>query len=183
MNLTRQDFVELVRRANGGDQDATSLLRQMLDGAPELWQQLGDMAAHAEASLLTLVAGADRLTRESVVRKLQSLRVELGGPAPSTLERMAIDRVVIAWLMVQYTDTLMGSTATATAARANQIVKWQDQTARRYNAAVKALLDVRRLLPQASRSGGSPTPGPSNRPALRVVGELESYAKQAPTGT
>lgn len=183
MNLTRHEFADLVRRANGGDQDATSLLRQTLDATPELWQQLGDLAAHAEASLLTLVAGNDLLARESIGRKLQSLRDELGGSSPSLLERMAIDRVVISWLGVQHVDMLVGSTGTATAARANQIMKWRDQAARRFNASMKALLDVRRLLPQVSRSDGSPTPGPSNRPALRVVGELGSYAKQAPTGT
>lgn len=183
MNLTRQDFVELVRRANGGDQDATSQLRQTLDASPELWQQLGDLAAHAEASLLTLVAGNDLLARESIARKLNALREELSGPSPPLLERMAIDRVVIAWLMIQFVDTLIGGTATAPVAKTNVIMRWQDLAGRRYAAAVKALLDVRRLLSQASRSGGSPTPGPSNRPALRVVGELESYAKQAPTGT
>jgi len=183
MNLSRHEFADLVRRANAGDANATTYLHRMLDEHPEIWQQLGDLAVHAEASLLTLVAGTDQLARASISRKLQALREELSGPSPSLLVRMAVDRVVIAWLMIQYVDTLMGSTATAPAAKTNVIMRWQDQAGRRYSAAVKALIDVRRLLPQVSRFDGSPTPGPDKRPALKLVGDVEGYRKQAATGT
>lgn len=177
---TREEFADLVRRANGGDKGAIEELRWTLDANPDVWRQVGDLSVHAESALLTLVAGSDLLARESITRQLQAMRSELGGSSP--LERLAVDRVVISWLQLQYAEIQFGGSSQAAPKHASQIVRWLDQAGRRYNAAVRSLLDIRRLMPAASQGGGPRGTGEQPWTGLRVVGGAEA-AKPRATGT
>jgi len=176
---TREEFGALVQAANNGDAKAQSRLRSVLEENPVIWQQLGDLAQHAEKALLMLVAGPDALARESIARKLQELRDELTSPSPTALERLAVDRIVTLHLQLQYVDTLFGGSLEASAKQRNQVVRWQDQVNRRYNLAVKSLLDIRRLSPYKSK----PVEPASSRPELRVFGADVDAAPKTATGT
>lgn len=181
--LSREEFAELVSRANQGEPEAVIELRWLLDERPEIWQQIGDLSLHAEEALLTLVAGSDLLARESIARKLRSLRDELVGPSPTPLEQLAVDRIAICWLQVQYADTLFGGTHQAASKRTAMTIRWLDQAARRYNAAVRSLLDIRRLLPAATHGQGPPGRKTTLRPKLRVFGAGERMEHRTGTGT
>src|SRR3954470_106493 len=85
---------ELVRRAQQGDQSVLPELRRALDVDPSIWQQYGDLALLTEAAWLRLVAGPDLLLHESLRRKLDELRAELGAPAASPLGRLLIERII-----------------------------------------------------------------------------------------
>jgi hypothetical protein len=93
----------LLARAGGGDQAALPRLRALLDET-EMWRRLGDLAAHAELTWIRHVSGTDLALREMLARKLGALKAELGGPAPSPLERLMIDRIAINWLIVGHAD-------------------------------------------------------------------------------
>jgi len=136
----------IVEQANGGDQAALALLRELLDGHPEIWQRVGDMARHAELLLIQLIAGEDKLMGESLQRKLAELKAQLGGSNPSPFEKLAIERVVATWLQLQHIDALVAK-AIPGSKPANYLLKRQGQTDRAYNTALKALATIRRLLP------------------------------------
>ena len=98
---TREGFERLVRKANEGNQRAQGLLRKVLDACPEIWQRVGNLAEHAELSLIRLIAKEEWLLTESIRRKAEHMRKELAGPNPTPLDAMAIERVVACWLQLQ----------------------------------------------------------------------------------
>lgn len=176
---TREEFGALVQAANNGDAKAQGRLRSVLEENPVIWQQVGDLAQHAERALLMLVAGPDQLARESTARKLQELRDDLSGTNPTALERLAVDRIVALHLQLQYVDTLFAGSLESSPKHRNQVVRWQDQVNRRYNLAVKSLLDIRRLSPSTAK----PLEAISSRPELRVFGAGVDTTPKSATGT
>jgi hypothetical protein len=74
----------LIARAEQGDLSALPALRALLDGRPDIWHYVGDLAAQAQAAMVELVAGDNLLVRESVDRKLGAMKTELAVPSPGT---------------------------------------------------------------------------------------------------
>ena len=97
---------ELVSRAKSGDRTVLPQLRVYLDDHPEIWTEVGDLALHAQAqeSWLQLIAGPDLVMEESMRRKMDEMRGELGIEAASNIEKLLIERVVACWLQVHYAD-------------------------------------------------------------------------------
>ena len=87
----------LLQRAQAGDPAVLSELRELLGSRPELWRRLGDLAGHVEEVLVGLAAGRSLLARESVRRRMDELRAELAGPAPSPVEKLLVGRAVVCW--------------------------------------------------------------------------------------
>src|SRR3954454_18710095 len=108
-----QELQRLLAQAHEGDLAVLPELRAALDRQPELWKQVGDLAAHAELAMLRLVAGNDLFALEAMKRRLAELKAELAGPSPSVLERLLVDRVGVCWLQVHYLDlaALSGTSA------------------------------------------------------------------------
>jgi hypothetical protein len=138
----------VLARAGGGDQAALPRLRALLDETG-LWRRLGDLAAHAEMTWIGHVSGTDLALKEMLARKLGALKVEVGGPAPSPLERLLIDRIAVNWLMVSHADLEAAGTNDGDPRRADLAMKRQTQAMQRYATAIKALAAIRRLLPPA----------------------------------
>jgi hypothetical protein len=140
-----EDLQPLVQRAHQGDATALASLRQLLANRPELWQRFGDLAWHAEEALLQLAAGPSLLAKEALQRRMAELREELAGPAPTPVEKMLVDRVVLGWAEVHLADldALQGDKAGPRAAHA---LKRQNAAQKRYLAALKQLTQVRKLL-------------------------------------
>jgi hypothetical protein len=134
----------LFRRAQLGDQAALPTLRAALDSNPEFWEQYGDLALQAEAALGVLVAGTNLLLGESLKRKLQALKGELG--AASAVERLLVEQVTITWQQTHYFNTLMAQAGAASPARLKVLQGLQDGAQRRHLGALKALVTVRKLL-------------------------------------
>jgi hypothetical protein len=120
------------------------------------------LAAHAELTWIGHVSGTDLGLREMLARKPGALKAELGGPAPSPLERLLVDRIAINWLMVGHADLEAAGTKDGDPRRADLALKRQTQAELRYATAIKALAAIRRLLPTTSSPTGA---GPAARPA------------------
>src|SRR5262249_30699602 len=101
---SREELAFLLRRAEQGDQAVLPELRKLLSDTPALWEGYGDLAAQAEASLITLAAGANLLLAESLLHKTEAMKAELAGPEASPLERLLAGRVVMCWLQTSYFD-------------------------------------------------------------------------------
>lgn len=145
---------ELVTRAKSGDRTVLPQLREYLDEHPEIWTEVGDLALHAQESWLALMAGQDLVLEESVRRKMDELRGELGSEAASKVEKLLIERVVACWLQVHYADAAYaqakGPAATASVRR--EMMQRQSSAQHRYLTSLKQLAIVRKLL----KSGPSP---------------------------
>jgi hypothetical protein len=78
------DFRNLAQQANEGDKGAFTQLKSVLDANPDVWQRVGDLAAHARMSLIRMIAADDKLLHESIDHKASAMEAELLGPSPLT---------------------------------------------------------------------------------------------------
>jgi hypothetical protein len=96
-------IVELIRRAEAGDEGALPGLRALFEGdrGEILVEEFGgDMARTAERSMVARAAGTNLVMREALHSKLAALRAELAGPDPTPIERLLADRAALCWLAV-----------------------------------------------------------------------------------
>lgn len=159
-------LAELVARARSGDRDVLPELRAFLDARPDVWREVGDLAAHALEAWVGVVAGPDLVLAESVRRRIDGLRAELSGPSPTPLEELLVERVLACWLQVSHADAAAAQARGphATGAVRAELLRRQESGQRRYLAAVKQLAVVRRLRLPATPPAGS------TRSALRLAG-------------
>ena len=92
--------MELVKSERRGDPSALAVIKGFLK-YPGLADSLGgDLAAKAQSLLIETAAGDDLVLQAAVAQKASDLRAELGGLAPSAVERLLVERVVTGWLLL-----------------------------------------------------------------------------------
>jgi hypothetical protein len=153
----------LVTAAKYGDDNAIIQIRKCLDKHPEIWQRVGDLAAHAESLLIEIIADGNAMVVESMEREVRRLKTELSEGEPGPLERLTIQRIVACWLNCQYVDRATLA-ADAAGSRATAWGKRQEAAERRYQLAIKSLDMVRRLRPRATLRA-EPKPAETTLPA------------------
>ncbi|MCH7686755.1 MAG: hypothetical protein IH899_08755, partial [Planctomycetes bacterium] len=151
----KDQFRELVDKANEGDDEALTQMRKVLDGHPMIWEQVGDLAAHARLTLIRMISGSDKLLFESLTRKALEMEAELLGQSPSLMERLAVERVVSCWMQMQHADT-KSVAAAENLAQARYWSQRQDQAHRRYTAALKQLTTIRQFVPSNAQASAEP---------------------------
>jgi hypothetical protein len=145
-DAAHDELAALLKRAEQGDRSVVPAMQRALDENPAIWRHYGDLAAQAEAALVTLAAGANLLLADSLMRKLEEMRRELIGETTSPLEALLVRRVTATWLQVSYYDGLRAQAAGAGEARLKMLQLQQDAAHRRHLTAVKTLATVRKLL-------------------------------------
>lgn len=113
--------------------------------APHFLEACGNLAAHVERTLVDKVSGKDLAVREGLLGKLDSLRVELAGPAPAPLERLVAERIVTCWLHLHHLERIYASKDSMSLELGIYFQRSIDRAQKRYLAAIKALAVVRRL--------------------------------------
>jgi hypothetical protein len=146
--ILEQRLRELARRVEQGDPAARDELRQALDEHPQVWEIHANLALQAQEAWLGLAAGPDRLLREALRRNVEQLQAELAGPEPTPAEKLLVGRAAALWVQVHHADLASaqarGTPAPAAALRELQLR--QESAERRFQAAVKQLAVVRKLL-------------------------------------
>jgi hypothetical protein len=137
----------LVDEAKAGNPDALPELRGILDEFPEIWRHYGDLAKHTENKWIDLIAGDDACLRESVQRTCTELRTKLIEAGDSPLERLLIDRIIVSQLMVSFFDCAVAVAIDAPESRTRFLHQQLDRAQKRHIEAMKALTEVRKLLP------------------------------------
>ena len=141
---------ELVAEAKSGNPEGLPQIRQILKTYPALARHYGDLSGHVESKWITRLAGDNACVKESIVIRVDELRSELLGNDPSPLERLLVERIVTSWLMVRYFDTaLVIATQGIPATQARFMDEQLQRAQRRHTGAIKALAEVRKLLPAA----------------------------------
>jgi hypothetical protein len=130
----------------------------VLDQQPQIWQKIGDMGTHALQSLYRLISGGDKLVTESLERRTAELRRQLEGPAPTPLERLAVQRVVICMLEVEYATTAYPEPHGKSLGQQRHILRYKDSAQRRFDTSMKSLLLVRSLLLAKDRQATGAAP-------------------------
>lgn len=152
---SQQELQRLVAEANTGDEQARARLHEYLDQWPEISRRLGDLAQHVQLSLIGKIAGGNSLLYESITRGLNGLRAELVGDGCSPLEKLAIERVLAAWLHLQSVDISYPSCDELPTTTARFVLQLRESSQRRFDAATKSLATLRKLLsetPAAKRA-------------------------------
>ena len=101
---SREDFEALAVAANSGKAGAVDELREVLRQNPEVWEAIGDLGQHAEDALIHAVSGGNVLVRESLANTCDSMMLELAGPNPNLVKKLAAHRIVMAWLETEFAD-------------------------------------------------------------------------------
>ena len=158
---THEQFAAPNKAANAGDAAALANLRELLDNHATIWQQVGDLSAHAEHALVNLIAGGNQLLAESLYRGISDLKAQLGPTGPANkLDELAVGRVVATWLHLQHIEQQLIHAPPASREAAH-LLKWQAQTSRQFDAAVKSLTTLRQLVPRPAVAAKHPPRGDS----------------------
>jgi hypothetical protein len=126
-----------------GDRTVLPALRALLTTRPELWTHLQTVGSRVERDWITVLAGNDLVAQEVLTQQLQALKVELGGPNPTPLEQLLIERIGICWLQVHQADIWAAQHVTHQTSWSDHR---QDRAQARFLAAIKSLAQVRKLL-------------------------------------
>jgi hypothetical protein len=139
-------LAKLLERARKGDEAVLPVVRKMLE-LPETVDNLGgNLAWQSEQSLIRAAAGDNLLAREAMARKVELLRAELAGPAPSPVERLLVERVAACWLQLHYAETLIAQQAqNFSLVQAEYHDRRRERAHKCYLSAIKALALVRKL--------------------------------------
>jgi hypothetical protein len=147
--LTRAHAIrELADRANRGSEEALARLRRLFDDCPEIWEQVGDLARHAELAWLDLVADEDRLIHESVKRHIAKMKDRLAGPHPTPMEQLLVNQAVACYLAVQHAETSLSAPGSCSPAQAAMRLRRAESAQRRYLSTLKTLARLRATVPQ-----------------------------------
>jgi hypothetical protein len=125
------------------------LLFETAESVPALIEKLGGRLAMRVQEQLIERLTQDHIVREAVRREAEIMRQSLEGEQPTAIERLVVERIVIAWLNLTrldslhnvYADDLENSEVAAHVARMRHTAN------RDYPASLKALALIRRATP------------------------------------
>ena len=142
-----EEIAEIFKRAEQGDEKALAVMREV-DGISSLCNAYGDIGRMAEDSLVNVFT-KNPLVKEALRFKLNALRKEILGPDPSPLEDLLARRIAACWLHLHHLETIYAQNIENNGLSGRWSESMQrsiDRAQRRYLAAIKALVQVRRLL-------------------------------------
>jgi hypothetical protein len=139
------ELLALARRAEGGDRTALPALRERRADPRTPGLLGGDLARLAQLTRIDKFSGTNRLVREALARKLDLLRAELSGPAPTPLEGLLVERVMACWLHLHHLEVTYALMEGRSLGPRAYYRRSLSAARRRYPAAAKALALVRKL--------------------------------------
>lgn len=137
---------KILARAAKGDESTLPVIWRMLHvGNSAVDMMGGNLAQQLEHSLVKEAAGENLHFREALLRKLELLRAELAGPAPSIIERLLAARAVTCWLVLHEAEVRYAQAGSMSLALADFRQRRIDRAHRRYLSALKTLALVRKM--------------------------------------
>jgi hypothetical protein len=141
------------RAARGEPEDKQALRKALKEASGEVVEQVADHARRGQRFLANTLAAGEPLEQEAILERLDRLRAEISGPAPSALESLLVERIASTLLLVELLEAL-----TAAQLQTGDKIKrssprflrfylsWLESAHRRHLAAIKALVQVRKML-------------------------------------
>jgi hypothetical protein len=138
----------VVEKAQDGDEEALSKVKEIFKEAPSMARIFADLAGEAERSLVKRLTGGDPVVREALPVRLEAMRKALTGADPSILERLLAERIVACWLQVQYAEIIYAQNlGSMNITQSEYHQRRLDKLHRRYLSAIKELGQIRNLGP------------------------------------
>ena len=134
-----------IRKAEAGNAAALDDVKALLarTGTADILH--GNVAREALRTLVAKHAGKNPVVKEAVTRKLDEMRTELSGPAPSPLEKLLVERVLATWLHLHYLESQYAGRDSMPLTLATYYERSITSAQKRYVGAIKGLADVRKL--------------------------------------
>jgi hypothetical protein len=146
-----QETRALLQRAGKGDESAREAVRSLLadgDRGRDLVESFGSPAKWLVRSIVAKAAGRDLTVQEAALQKLDAVRTELEGPNPTPMERLLAERISICWFVANwYEDAFIESIKGMSIPQASFHLGRIDKAHARFLKAIRALAQVRRLVP------------------------------------
>jgi hypothetical protein len=146
---------ELSKRAEAGEKGARQELKQKLrESSPQVIARASDVGRKAQHLLISTAAAGEPLTELALSARLDMMREEIVGENPTPLEVLLTERVVSCWMLVTLFDVLMSAQLWKETPKEKRsppsylkhMIRWQESATRRYLAAIKGLVQVRKLI-------------------------------------
>jgi len=122
------------------------------ESGPEVVREASELARKGQWALIKTAACGDTLAEEALVIRLDTLRSEIGGPDPSPLELLLVEKIVSAWMLTELLELFLSAQLTALpkSQRMSHSVQkfylgWQERAHRRLLSSIRELARVRRL--------------------------------------
>ena len=140
------ELKKILHRASEGDESVLPAVREMLKDAGTVERLGGNLARQAEQALIRGAVCANLFFQEALIRKLDLLRAELTGPAPTPLERLLAERVAACWLQLHLADSILAQQeGKLTLAQGEYHQRSRDRAHKRYLTSIKTLALIRKL--------------------------------------
>jgi hypothetical protein len=141
----------LIGRAQAGDEEASFLIRNILEGEPNLAHTIVEIAARkTERVLLKSASGDNVLLGEAWSLRLAAMRDEIAGPTATPLERLLAERIVLCRQQLEQAEAAYARNAgKLTMSQGEYHQRRLDRLHRCYLSAIRALAQIRRLLKPA----------------------------------
>lgn len=135
----------LTQAADEGDRAALGLVMAIHQAMPETWPTRNLLDDNIERSILRRLAQPEHLyIAEVIERQAAEMRAALLGPDPSSLERLLVGRVVLAWLASAQADLELHQ-CEGSPQRSEFLMRRADRADQRLMRAARTLATVRRL--------------------------------------
>jgi hypothetical protein len=138
------ELLSLTKRLEKGDKTALPAFRELLND-PHVANALGNLASHAQHTLIRKFAPNSLTSQEAISRKLGLLKTELGGPNPDSLEAMLVERIVACWLHLYHLELVYAGNDSMSLDVSSHYQRCIDRAHKRYLSAIKTLATVRKL--------------------------------------
>ncbi|MCE5200744.1 MAG: hypothetical protein ABFD54_06440 [Armatimonadota bacterium] len=142
-DLAKLDDLHLLREADGGSQEAMTLLQQHYDANPGAFP-CADMPKTVAGARM-VQAGLPAGTRLALQHTSDRLLEDVAGKNPTPLEKLLAERIVACWLDVQILEVRWASAQEVTCQKSEYFSRMLDRAHSRYLSAIKVLAQVRRL--------------------------------------
>ena len=113
----------------------------------EILLEVGDWGRRTQSAWMRRLSEGVETNQTGLNAKIEQMRKELGGPAPSPLEQMLVERIICCWLQVNEADrSFRTREGGGTLAQGEYWQRRLDRAHRRFLQSIKALAQIRKLL-------------------------------------
>src|SRR5215208_1865712 len=144
---------KLSDKVANGDKKARGELRRLLrESGPEVIREASELARMGQRFLIKTAARGEALAEEALVIRLEMMRSKIGGPDPSALELLLVEKIVSACMLTEVLELFLNAQLTAlpkSQRMPHSVLKfyrgWQERAHRRLLSSIRELARVRRL--------------------------------------
>src|SRR5450631_963967 len=106
---------------------------------PYIMEVFGNLARHAEKTLIRKMAVDAVAVREGVSRKMEAMRADLNGSAPTPLGGLLVERIAVCWLHLYHLEYIYANKESMSLDLAAHYQRCIDRAHKRFLTAIKTL--------------------------------------------